>query len=392
MTHKQHHVMLVVGETSGDTLGAALMSSLKDALGDRVRFSGVGGPRMIAQGMVSVFPMTDIAVMGPREVIPRLPLILRRMRETTLHAVEETPDLIVIIDSPDFTHTVAKRIHKKKPDIPIVNYVSPSVWAWRRGRARSMANYLTKVFALLPFEPAFFKAESGLDCEYVGHPAIEKIAAPDEGVAYRNRSGIDEGAPVLLMLPGSRTNEVKRLIGLMGETAALVAKDNPATRFVIPVVPHVEDLVIEAVKDWPVVPVLAFGEVDKRGAFAAATAALAASGTVSLELGLARVPMVIGYKIDRIAAWLVSRLLKVPTVVLVNLILDRPSVKEFLQERCNPDDLASALLPLLSDTPERQKAVQDLEDMCTLMGVGGASPSTRAANVALEMLGEKPTA
>lgn len=383
------HVMLVAGETSGDALGAALMAALKRALGDRVRFSGVGGTRMEAEGLSSIFPMTDIAVMGPREVIPRLPLILKRMRETTRHAVEEKPDLVVIIDSPDFTHTVAKRIHKKAPDIPIANYVSPSVWAWRRGRARAMATYLKRVFALLPFEPAFFKAEAGLDCVHVGHPAIEKIAPPEEGTRFRARHGIEPEAPVLLMLPGSRMNEVKRLIGLMGETAALIRKIHPDVTFVIPVVPHVRDVVADAVSDWPVEVVLAEGDEEKRGAFAAATAGLAASGTVSLELGIARVPMVIAYRIDRIAAWAVSRFLKVPTVVLVNLILDRPSVREFLQEYCRPETLAEALSPLLTDTDERRRALADLDELRTLMGVGGPSPSTRAADAVLEMLGEK---
>ncbi len=388
----EHHVMLVVGETSGDTLGAALMTSLREVLGDKVCFSGVGGPRMEAEGLSSIFPMTDIAVMGPREVIPRLPLILRRMSETTRHAVETQPDLVVIIDSPDFTHTVAKRIHKKAPEIPIANYVSPSVWAWRRGRAKAMATYLRKVLALLPFEPAFFRAEAGLDCEYVGHPAIEKIASSEEGSAFREQKGIAPDVPVLLVLPGSRTNEVKRLIGLMGETAAQVAAHHNGLRIVIPVVPHVQGLVVDAVKDWPIEPVLAFGDGEKRGAFAAATAAIAASGTVSLELGLAGIPMVVAYKIDPIAAWSVSRFLKVPTVVLVNLILDRPAVKEFLQHNCKSEDLSTALVPLIGDTKERRQALLDLAEMRELMGVGGPSPSTRAANVVLEMLGEKPAA
>jgi len=386
------HVMLVAGETSGDTLGAALMASLKAALGDKIRFSGVGGARMEAEGLSSVFPMTDIAVMGPREVIPRLPLILRRMRETVRHAVEEKPDLVVIIDSPDFTHPVAKRIHKKAPDILIANYVSPSVWAWRRGRAKSMATYLNKVLALLPFEPDFFRAEVGLDCAYVGHPAIEKIASAEEGDAFRERNGISAEAPVLLLLPGSRMNEVKRLIGLMGETAGILVDHHPGLKLVIPVVPHVHDVVAKGVETWPVKPVLAEGEAEKRGAFAAATVALAASGTVSLELGLARVPMVVAYKIDRIAAWVVSRFLKVPTVVLVNLILDRPSVREYLQEASEPKLLAEALTLLLNETPEREKALRDLEEMRVLMGVGGASPSARTANAILEMLGEEQNA
>jgi len=386
----EHHIMLVVGETSGDTLGAALMTSLREVLGDKVCFSGVGGPRMEAEGLSSIFPMTDIAVMGPREVIPRLPLILRRMSETTRHAVETQPDLVVIIDSPDFTHTVAKRIHKKAPEIPIANYVSPIVWAWRRGRAKAMATYLRKVLALLPLEPAFVRAEAGLDCEYVRHPAIEKIAPSEEGSAFREQKGIAPDVPVLLVLPGSRTNEVKRLIGLMGETAAQVAAHHNGLRIVIPVVPHVQGLVVDAVKDWPIEPVLAFGDGEKRGAFAAATAAIAASGTVSLELGLAGNPMVVAYKIDPIAAWSVSRFLKVPTVVLVNLILDRPAVKEFLQHNCKSEDLSTALVPLIGDTKERRQALLDLAEMRELMGVGGPSPSTRAANVVLEMLGEKP--
>lgn len=385
---KQHHVMLVVGEASGDALGAALMAALSTTLGDRVRFSGVGGPRMEAQGIRSIFPMSDIAVMGPREVIPRLPLILRRMRETTNCAIEGKPDLIVIIDSPDFTHTVAKRIHKRAPEIPIVNYVSPSVWAWRRGRAKAMATYLKKVFALLPFEPAFFKAEAGLDCVYVGHPAIEKIAPAAEGAAFRNKRDIAPNTPLLLMLPGSRMNEVKRLIGLMGETAALLAAKNPNLKFMIPVVPHVRETVEAEVKTWPVQPILVHGDEEKRGAFAAANAALAASGTVSLELGLAGIPMVIAYKIDKIAAWAVSRMLKVPTVVLVNLVLDRPSVREFLQDACTPEALASALEPLLRESDERTKALRDLGDFQREMGVGGPAPSERAANAVLEMLGE----
>lgn len=388
MSNRTHHVMLVVGETSGDTLGAALMSALKRRLGDRVRFSGVGGDKMTAEGITSIFPMTDIAVMGPREVIPRLPLILKRMRETTAHAVEHMPDLIVIIDSPDFTHTVAKRIAKKAPGIPIANYVSPSVWAWRRGRAKAMAGYLKRVLALLPFEPAFFKAQADLDCVYVGHPAIEKIADPSEGTAFRERHGIAPETPVQLLLPGSRSNEAKRLSSVMGETAALIAEARPGTRFVIPVVDHVREIVHSAVADWPVKPILVEGEEEKRGAFAAATAALAASGTVSLELALARVPMVIAYKIDRIAAWAVGRMLKVPTVVLVNLILDRPSVREFLQNGCEPRALCDALLPLLDDSAARRTAIRDLEEVREKMGVGGPSPSERAADAVLEMLGE----
>ncbi|MCE9651425.1 MAG: lipid-A-disaccharide synthase [Parvibaculum sp.] len=380
------HIMLVAGEPSGDALGGELMEALQSIASGGLRITGVGGPNMIGHGLTSVFPMSDTSVMGPREVIPRLPLILRRVRETAAFAVAEKPDVLVIIDSPDFTHMVAKRVAKRAPGIKIANYVSPSVWAWRRGRARAMAKYVDRVLALLPFEPDFFRAEAGLDCVYVGHPAIERIPAPGEGARFRAARGIAPDQPILMLLPGSRTNEVKRLVAVFGETAALLAAEIPGLKFVVPTVPHVRHLVEEAVKSWRVPVELVEGEIEKRAAFAAATAALAASGTVTLELGLAGVPMVVAYKIDAIAGWVVSGLLKVPSVVIVNLILDRPSVREFLQYAAKPAALASALRPLLHDTPDRARALADLAELRTVMGVGGDRPSLRAARAVLEML------
>lgn len=380
------HVMLVAGEPSGDALGGELMEALLSETGGQIRISGVGGPNMIGQGLTSVFPMSDTSVMGPREVIPRLPLILRRVRETADFAIVQKPDVLVIIDSPDFTHRVAKRVAKHAPEIKIVNYVSPSVWAWRRGRARSMAKYIDRVLALLPFEPDFFRAEAHLDCVYVGHPAIERIPREGEGARFRAMHGLGPDAPILLVLPGSRTNEVKRLAHLFGETAAQLAREMPGLTVVLPTVPHVRHLVEAAVKNWSVHVLLVEGEADKRAAFVAATAALAASGTVALELGLAGVPMVIAYKIDLIAAYFVSRLMRVPSVVIVNLILDRPSVREFLQFDATKPNLVAALKPLLSDTPARARAIADLADLRRIMGVGGPRPSLLAARAVLEML------
>lgn len=380
------HVMLVAGEPSGDALGGEMMEALISETGGRIRITGVGGPNMIGHGLTSVFPMSDTSVMGPREVIPRLPLILRRMRETAAFAIVEKPDVLVIIDSPDFTHMVAKRVRRRAPHIKIANYVSPSVWAWRQGRARAMAKYINRVLALLPFEPDFFRSQAHLDCVYVGHPAIERIPAEGEGARFRALHNLEADTPVLLVLPGSRTNEVKRLVGLFGDTAAKLAAQTPGLKIVLPTVPHVRHLVEEAVKKWSVPVILVEGEADKRAAFAAATAALAASGTVSLELGLARVPMVIAYKIDLIAAYMVSRLMRVPSVVIVNLILDRPSVREFLQFDATATNLAAAVAPLLADTPVRTKALNDLDDLRRIMGVGGPRPSLLAARAVLEML------
>ncbi len=385
-TGKVPHIMLVAGEPSGDALGGELMEALKELTHGAVRITGAGGPKMIAQGLTPIFPMSDTSVMGPREVIPRLPLILRRMRETADLAVRVRPDVLVIIDSPDFTHMVAKRVAKRAPDIPIANYVSPSVWAWRRGRARAMARYITRVLALLPFEPDFFRAEAGLDCVYVGHPAIERLPKQGSGASFRSVRGMKADQPLVLLLPGSRTNEVKRLMEDFRKTAEILAHDVPGIKFVLPTVPHVRHLVEAAIERWTVPVELIDSEDEKRAAFDAATAALAASGTVSLELGLARVPMVIAYKIDPIAAWVVSGLLMVPSVVVVNLILDRPSVREFLQFAAKPAALAEALKPLLADTPERRRALRDLDELREIMGVGGERPSLRAARAVLDML------
>jgi lipid-A-disaccharide synthase len=379
-------IMLVAGEVSGDALGAELMQAISDERKGQVTFSGVGGSAMRAKGLRPLFPMTDIAVMGPREVLPRLRLILRRIRETVEHAVSSKPDVLVIIDSPDFTHTVAKRVHRRKPEIPIVNYVSPSVWAWRQGRALSMARYLKRVLALLPFEPEFFRAHGALDCVYVGHPAIERIPELGSGTGFRARHGIAAAAPLLLVLPGSRFNEVKRLQNIFGEAARLLKNELPGLRVVVPAVPHVRGLVEQSAAQWGVDAIVIEGEEEKRSAFDAANAAVAASGTVSLELGLAGVPMVIGYKIDPIAAALLKYMIKVPSIVLVNLILDRPSVNEFLQSSCTPSNLATALLPLLSDSPTRRRALADLADLRRVMEVGGESPSRRAARAVLDML------
>ncbi|MEQ8281146.1 MAG: lipid-A-disaccharide synthase [Parvibaculum sp.] len=383
------HIMLVAGEPSGDALGGELMAALKEMTGGRVRFSGVGGTRMTAEGIASIFPMTDISVMGPREIVPRLPAILKRIRQTVNHAVAEKPEILIVIDSPEFTHLVARRVARRAPSIPIIDYVLPSVWAWRRGRARAMKKYVRRVLALLPFEPAFLRTV-GVDCVYVGHPAINRVPEPGAGERFRAARGIPPGVPLLLVLPGSRLNEVKHLIGIFGDTVRRIAADTSGLRVVLPVVPHVRERVETAVASWPVEVVIVEEEMEKRAAFDAATAALAASGTVSLELGLARVPMVIAYRAEAAVGWFALRILKIPSVVLVNLILDRPSVREYLQFRCTPEALAEGLAPLLHDTPERARALADLDELRDRIGVGGEAPSRRAARAVLEILEASP--
>lgn len=379
------HIMLVAGETSGDTLGAELMAALKEMSPFPLVFSGVGGENMEREGLSSIFPMTDIAVMGPREIIPRLPLIFRRIWQTVRHAVEVKPDIVVVIDSPEFTHMVAKRIARRAPSIPIVDYVLPSVWAWRQGRARAMKKYIRRVLALLPFEPAFLRS-AGVDCVYVGHPAIHRVPEAGAGARFREVHGIGPADPLLLVLPGSRLNEVKHLIGIFGDVVKQLARDIPNLRVVLPTVPHVRELVERAATSWPVDVLIVWDETEKRAAFGAATAAMAASGTVALELGLARVPMVIAYRAEAIVGWFALSVLKIPSVVLVNLILDRPAVREYLQSRCTAADLLDGLRPLMSDTAERRRALADLDELRARIGVGGVPPSRRAAQAVLELL------
>jgi lipid-A-disaccharide synthase len=314
-----------------------------------------------------------------------LPLIFRRIWQTVRHAVEVKPDIVVVIDSPEFTHMVAKRIARRAPSIPIVDYVLPSVWAWRQGRARAMKKYIRRVLALLPFEPAFLRS-AGVDCVYVGHPAIHRVPEAGAGARFREVHGIGPADPLLLVLPGSRLNEVKHLIGIFGDVVKQLARDIPNLRVVLPTVPHVRELVERAATSWPVDVLIVWDETEKRAAFGAATAAMAASGTVALELGLARVPMVIAYRAEAIVGWFALSVLKIPSVVLVNLILDRPAVREYLQSRCTAADLLDGLRPLMSDTAERRRALADLDELRARIGVGGVPPSRRAAQAVLELL------
>ncbi len=321
-------LFLVAGEPSGDALGAALIRALREETAGAARFAGVGGPLMAAEGLESLFPQDDLAVMGLVEVLPRLPTILRRMRETVDAAAAWRPDALVTIDSPSFGLRVARRLKARAPATRAIHYVAPSVWAWRPGRARRMAAYVDRVLALLPFEPPFFEAV-GLPCDFVGHPAM---AAPQAdaaaAAALRARLDIAPEAPVLLALPGSRMGELRRHMALFGETIRLLKADRPDLRVILPTVPGVADAAAGMSADWAVAPDLLdprdaapeIAAARKRAAFAAATAALCASGTVALELAAADLPMVSVYRANPLTAWIVRRLVSVGSANLVNLV------------------------------------------------------------------------
>ena len=281
---RELRLFIVAGEPSGDALGAKLMRAIAARRRGRVRYLGVGGPLMEVEGLISQFPLSDVAVIGPLAILKRLPHLVRRVHQTVDAAIAAEPDVVVIIDSPEFTQPIAKRISRRRPNLPIVNYVSPSVWAWRSWRARRMARYIDHVMALLPFEPAAHIELGGPPCTYVGHPLIERLdeLRGIDPAPLAQRLGIDRGAPVLVVLPGSRRSEVERLMEPFGKTVEQLAREIEGLSVIIPVVEHVRELVEARLADWPVKPALVAGEDDKFRAFKLARAALAASGTVTL--------------------------------------------------------------------------------------------------------------
>ncbi len=370
-------IYMVAGEPSGDRLGAGLMRALHAAEGDRVSFRGVGGPAMMAEGLRPLFPMADIAVMGVSAVLGRLPLLLRRIRETARDALAASPAGLVLIDSPDFCHRVARQVRAARPDIPIVGYVSPTVWAWRPGRARALRPLLDHLMALLPFEPAAHARLGGPPCTYVGHPLIERAALLHATV------GSGSSGRTVLVLPGSRRSEIRHLMPQFGGAVARLAAADPRLRFVLPAVPHVEPDIRRAMEDWPIRPEIVRGEADKWQAFREARVALAASGTVTLELALAGVPTVAAYMGSAAEAFIARRLVNLPSAILPNLVVGRNAVPEFMQEECRPDRLAAALLPLLDDGRERQIQLEAFKDLAREMGVGSLRPTEAAAAVVM---------
>jgi lipid-A-disaccharide synthase len=375
-------VFLVAGEESGDRLGAALMRALK-AKQPGIEFRGVGGFEMAAEGMPSLFRIDDLAIVGLATIPQRLPKILSRIRQTARAAVSKKPDVVVIIDAPDFTHRVARRIRKYAPQIPIVDYVSPSVWAWRPRRARVMRRYIDHVLALLPFEPEVHRKLGGPPCTYVGHPLVEQAADLRPNAEETARRQADP--PLLLVLPGSRRGEIKRLIEPFRRTVELIAKKVWPLDIVIPTTVHLADVVTRETADWPIRPRIVVKREERHAAFRRARAALAKSGTVTLELAVSGVPMVTAYKVSGLEAAIARRLIRVPSVILANLVLGENVVPEFIQQDCRPETLSATLLPLLSDTPERRRQADAFARLDAIMEIGTAAPAGKAADIVLEL-------
>jgi len=377
----ERRIFLIATEESGDRLGANLMKVLRQRLGDGVRFEGVGGRAMAREGLDTLFPIEELSIIGLAAVVKDLPKILGLIKETAIAVTEAAPDILVIIDSPDFTHRVARRVRAKAPGIPIVDYVSPSVWAWRPGRARAMLNYVDHVLALLPFEPEAYQRLNGPPCSYVGHPLTEQLASlrPNADEAQR-RAG---SPPVLLVLPGSRRSEIRHHMAVFGQALGMLQEQGVAFELMLPTMPHLQEAVVEAVKDWPIQPQVVIGEQDKRAAFRIATAALAKSGTVTLELALAGVPMVTAYRVGAMEAFVLRRAIRVSSVILANLVIGKDVIPEFLQEACAPQPLAEALAEVLSDSDMRREQLDAFATLDAIMSTGDQPPSVRAADIVL---------
>ena len=374
-------VFLIATEESGDRLGANLMKVLRQRLGDAVGFEGIGGRSMAREGLVSLFPIEQLSIIGLSAVIRQLPKILRLIRQTTSAVTEARPDILVIIDSPDFTHRVAKRVRAADPQIPIINYVSPSVWAWRPGRARAMLGYVDHVLALLPFEPEAYRRLRGPPCSYVGHPLIEQLGSLRPAADEQPRR--DASPPVLLVLPGSRRSEIRRHMEVFGQTLGRLRDEGTAFELILPTMPHLQEAVTEALKTWPLQPRVVIGEQEKRAAFRIAHAALAKSGTVTLELAISGVPMVTAYKVGSTEAWIMRRAINVQSVILANLVIGENVVPEFLQEDCTPEKLAPALREVLGVSAVRRRQVEAFARIDRIMSTGDQPPSVRAADIVL---------
>jgi len=374
-------VFIVAGEVSGDRLGGPLMAALKERTGGRVRFAGVGGPEMAAQGLETLFPIEMTAVMGFGAIVSQIPAYLERIRKTADAAVAAKPDIVVVIDSPDFTHRVANRVRAIAPEIPIIDYVCPSVWAWRPWRAKAMRRYIDHVLALLPFEPDAMKRLGGPPCSFVGHPVGERAgqlrpSAPDQ-------SRRTEMPHVVLLMPGSRKGELQRMLGTFERAAARIAEGDPAVEFVMPAVSAHAEHLARQVATWPVPVRVVSEQTEKDAAFRSARAALVKSGTGTLELAVAGIPMAVTYRVGYVEGALAYALMNVSSIILANLVLGENVVPQFVQSNATPAKLAAATLDIIRDGPARQRQLDAFKRLDDIMEIGRARPSERAADIVL---------
>jgi lipid-A-disaccharide synthase len=377
-------IYLIAGEPSGDLLGARLMEGLKHKLNDQVDFIGIGGPQMQKQGLNSLFDMSDLSIMGLAEIIPHIPKLLKRIKQTVNHIKDRKPDCLITIDAPGFNFRVTKQLNGK--GIPLIHYVAPTVWAWKPKRAKKIAAFLDHLMVLLPFEPPYFEKE-GLKTTFVGHSVIESGIDKHSGHDFRERHGIPQDVPLLCVLPGSRRSETDQMLPIYQNALKNLKKKHPNLRLVLPTVSTVSAYVKEQTANWGLPILVVEGNDEKFGAFNAANAAIAASGTVSLELGLARVPTVITYRLKPLTYKIAKKLIKVKYVSIINLLLDKRVMPELLQNDCTAENIATEVDRLLSQKDQLLEYQSDLNSALDQLGLNGPEkPSLRAAQCVIDII------
>ena len=361
MSTKPLKIAVIAGEVSGDLLGADLIAALKVRHGGPIELVGVGGDALERQGLRPLFDFSELSVMGLTQVLSRLPRFIRLIGLTAKAIIAEKPDLLLIVDSPDFTHRVAKKVRQALPDLPVVDYVCPSVWAWKEYRAKAMLSYVDEVLAVLPFEPQVMRELGGPPTHFVGHRLAtnEKLLQTRAARVDRRPKRLDE-AKTILLLPGSRGAEIATLLPIFGQAMVEFVERNGPTRFLLPTVTRQEARVRQMIADWPLKPDVLVGEEEKWRAFVEADAAIAASGTVILELALATVPVVSTYKTDWLMTMLSHRI-KTWTGALPNLIADYPFVPEFLNDYVRPGNLLRMAERLAADTLQRRAMLEGFD-------------------------------
>ncbi len=392
-------IFIITGEASGDALGAKLMAALKSELqhspppsSDGLQFHGIGGERMQAQEMQSIFPMEELSLIGFVEILPHIPNIFRRINQTVEEIIQLQPDVVVTIDAPAFCNRVARKIRKYEEAnsiaaenrLKLIHYVAPTVWAYKPKRAEKIAKIYDHLMVLLPFEPPYFE-RVGLPCTFIGHPIVEEDMAGGDGTEFRKQNNIATNAPVLALMPGSRSGELKRLLPIFADTVKILAGTIPELSVVILSTRRFEQKLQDETADWPVKAIVVSDKTQKKHALAASDAALVKSGTGSLEVAIASVPMVVAYKVNGFSAWLLKRMIKVNYVNLANIILDKEVIPELLQEQCTAKNLSEKLQELLENKIARQSQLSQTTPALEQLSHPDITPSIKAAQTVLQL-------
>ncbi len=387
-TSENLKIYLIAGEPSGDLLGSRLMRALREKTKGKVEFYGLGGDTMEAAGLKSIFDISDLAIMGLVEVIPSIPKVLRHIKNTVQDIERVKPDIVITIDSWSFCARVHKALRKLKLGIPQLHYVAPQVWAWKKKRARTMYKYIDALMTLLPQEPKYFTPYH-LETVFVGHPVIESEVLHADGQAFRERFNIPKEKRIIAILPGSRKTEVSKLLPVFLESGRKLLEKDKDFYFVIPTVRTVSKLVKAGVKDCGLPLIVVETQEDRYNAFQASSAAIAASGTVALELAICHIPHIIAYKVSKLTAWIVAKIMKIQFVNLTNIMLGRLVVPELLQEQCVSGNITNKILELLAKGDLYEREQEGFRKVKETLSAGEQTPSENAADFILELISRK---